>query len=368
MPSKKLVIFMPSIEGGGVEKNLFIIGNFLAKKIKNTMIVTADRKYNKNFKNLNIINPKFTTNEKTTRLWKYCLCLFELIKLINNNNNIVVFAFQANFYCAVICKILFNVKLITRSNSSPSGWSKNYLKRIIFKRLFKLIDDVIVNSLEFRKELKTKFNANSQCIYNPLNEGEIIRLSKKKIFLPFFNKNKQLKIINIGRFVDQKDHITLLKGMRELNSLNINFKLLIIGRGINLDKMNYYIKKNNLQKKIKILPFKKNPYPYLKAADLFILTSKFEGLPNVLLESLALKKFVIASDCPTGPSEILSRGKGGILFKIGDYKELTKKILFYIKNKKKCSLMLQYSIQQLVRFNENKNLLKYYRIVKKYTD
>ena len=62
--------------------------------------------------------------------------------------------------------------------------------------------------------------------------------------------------------------------------------------------------------------FKKNPYPYLKRSEVLILSSLFEGLPNVLLESLSLKKFVISSDCPTGPKEILDYGKNGLLFKM----------------------------------------------------
>ena len=200
----KLVIFMPSIEGGGVEKNLFIISNYLAKKILNTSLITADKIYNKKFKNIKIINPTFEVSTSASRKFKYILCLYELIKLIKNNKKITVFAFQANFYCVIICKILFNVNLITRSNSSPSGWSQNFIKRKIFKYLFTLIDCVIVNSLEFKKELKKKFTVNSICIYNPLNLNQITKLSKKKISFPFFNKKKELKIINIGRFVDQK--------------------------------------------------------------------------------------------------------------------------------------------------------------------
>ena len=363
----KLLIFMPSIEGGGVEKNLFIIANYLAKKIKNNHIITAYKNYNKKFKNINIINPSFYVRPGSSRKYKYVLCLYELIKLIIKDKKITVFAFQANFYCTIICKIFFNTNLITRSNSSPTGWSKNFFKLKIFKYLFKLIDCVVVNSLEFKKELKKKFNVNSVCIYNPLNLNQIIKLSKKKIFFPFFDKHNELKIINIGRFVDQKDHMTLLKAMNELNFLNINFKLLIIGKGVNFHRMNFYIQNNNLNKKIKILNYKNNPYPYLKAADLFILTSKFEGLPNVLLESLALKKFVISTNCPTGPSEILSKGKGGILIKIGDYKELAKQILFFIRNNNQCDSMLKYAKEQLDRFDKTKNLLKYYSIVKKYT-
>ena len=362
----KLVIFMPSIEGGGVEKNLFIISNYLAKKISDTNLITADKIYNRKFKNINIINPTFDVGLSSSRKFKYVLCFYELIKLIKKDKKITVFAFQANFYCAIICKILFDVNLITRSNSSPSGWSQNFFKRKIFKYLFKLIDCVVVNSLEFKQELKKKFNTNSVCIYNPLNLNQITKLSRKRISFPFFKKKKELKIINIGRFVDQKDHITLLKAMKELHFLDINFKLLVIGKGINLNRMNYFILKNNLNKKIKILNFKTNPYPYLKAADLFVLTSKFEGLPNVLLESLSLKKFVISTNCPTGPSEILSKGKGGILIKIGDYKELAKQIIFYQKNVKQCTLMLEHAIKQLHRFDEKKNLLKYYLTIKKY--
>ena len=129
MHHNKLVIFMPSIEGGGVEKNLFIIANFLGKKIKNTILITADKKFNSKFKNITLINPKTKTKSDSSRKWKYLLCLIELIKLIIHNKNITVFAFQANFYCVIICKVFFNIKLITRSNSSPTGWSKNFLKK-----------------------------------------------------------------------------------------------------------------------------------------------------------------------------------------------------------------------------------------------
>ena len=105
--------------------------------------------------------------------------------------------------------------------------------------------------------------------------------------------------------------------------------------------------------------------PYIKQADLFILSSKFEGLPNVLLESITLKKMIISSSCPTGPKEILSYGKGGLLFKVEDHKELSKKIIFFIKNKNRCKKMIDFSFKKLSRFNYKKNLDKYLNVVKK---
>ena len=79
-----------------------------------------------------------------------------------------------------------------------------------------------------------------------------------------------------------------------------------------------------------------------------------------------LKKFVISSNCPTGPSEILDNGKGGLLFKVGDYKDLAKKIIFFQKNKKLCLNMKINAYKRLKRFNYHDNLNRYFTIIKKY--
>ena len=90
----------------------------------------------------------------------------------------IVFAFQANIYCIILCKI-FNVKVIVRSNSAPIGWTKNPLKKIIFKFFIHKADKIMVNSFEFKKDLKSEFNVNSTCIYNPLDLNNIIKKSKQ---------------------------------------------------------------------------------------------------------------------------------------------------------------------------------------------
>ena len=69
----------------------------------------------------------------------------------------------------------------------------------------------------------------------------------------------------------------------------------------------------------------------MKKSDALVLSSKFEGLPNVLLEALTLKKLVISSNCPTGPKEILDHGKGGLLFKTGYTQDLVKKYYLFIR-------------------------------------
>ena len=97
--------------------------------------------------------------------------------------------------------------------------------------------------------------------------------------------------------------------------------------------MKNYIKQNKLEKLVKLLNFTKNPFPYIKKSQLFILSSTYEGLPNVLLEALVLRKFIISSNCQTGPSEILLNGNGGLLFKVKDHRLFRKKFCFFLKTK-----------------------------------
>ena len=191
-----------------------------------------------------------------------------------------------------------------------------------------------MNSKNFKKELDKKFKINSKMIYNPLNKDELIKKSKKKLYFNFFNTKKELKIINVARFTDQKDHITLLKAFN-IVSKKIPVRLLLIGYGSNKDKISNFIKSNKLERFVRIIDFNNNPFKYISKADLFILSSIYEGLPNVILEAIVLKKYVMSSNCPTGPSEILKNGKYGSLFPIKDYKKLSNLMIDYFKNKKK---------------------------------
>jgi glycosyltransferase involved in cell wall biosynthesis len=362
---KKLIIFIPSIEDGGVEKNLFIISNYLSTKINNIELITCNNNYKNKFSSkINIISPNnnFLWNKK--RIIKYLFCLIILFyRIIVNHRKVLIFAFQANIYAILIAKIL-SVKIITRSNSSPSGWSKNYLKNLLFKFLLRKADKIIVNSLEFQSEFYSKFKIHTICIYNPFDKKLIDRKVIKNIKNNFFNKNN-LKIINVGRLTKQKDQITILKSFKLISS-KFNAKLLIIGKGAEYNFLNKYIKNNNLYSNVKLLGYTSNPFPYIRSSDIVVLTSKYEGLPNILLEAQYLKKYIISTNCPTGPNEILLNGKFGSLIKIGNYKDLAKKINNYYKNKKLINKMILQGFKAMDRFDYKKNCHKYFQIIVNY--
>ena len=349
---------MPSFEGGGVEKNIILIANYFIKKNPSISIITSSKYIKKRFNNkINFISPISNLWNKCGRIPKYLICIFLLFKEYNKDKNFKVFCFQGNIIRIIFCK-LFRLKIAIRPNSSPTGWSNNLFKKILFSKILSWSSLIIVNSLKFQKEIKNKFNLSSVCIYNPLNIREIKTLSKRKIKFKFFSNNC-INLISVGRLVDQKDHITLLKAINYIKN-KLKIKLLIVGEGDQKLNLLSYIRENNLEKIVKIKDRVENPFPYIAKSEIMILSSKFEGLPNILLEALALKKFIISSDCPTGPSEILNLGKGGFLFKVGSFKDLAQKILIYKKQKKKCEKIKKFALKRIDRFDLNKNLLKYY--------
>ena len=359
---KKVIIFIPSIEDGGVEKNLFIISNYLNDHGISIELLTSNfDKFYKFNKGIKYIGTRSTFWQKKSRFIKYLVCLLTLFtNLIKRKDKPLIFAFQANIYAILISKIL-NIKIITRSNSAPVGWSKNLIKNILYKYLINLADDVMVNSLDFKRSFKKRFSINTKCIYNPFDKDLVQRNLKKNKRIVFFKKNF-LNLISVGRLTDQKDHLTLLKSINLLDK-DFKIRLLIIGKGKNKNLLQNFIYENKLQNKIKLLGYLNNPYPYIKASDIVVLTSIFEGLPNILLEAQYLKKYIISTNCETGPNEILLNGKAGDLIKIQDYKRLSFLIKNFYKRKRIINKKISEGNKKFSRFDYKLNCKKYLNFV-----
>ena len=355
---KNLIIFIPSIENAGVEKNLFILSNYFSRHIDNVYLVTANNNYKKKFnKKIKIICPKSKFFNNQSRLIKSIYCFFLILNLIKHKK-FLVFSFQQNLFAAIISKI-FGVNLIIRLNTSPNKYINNYYTKIIFKAIYKSANEIIVNSKDFKKNLKKKLDIKSRYIYNPIIDNKKIKKKLKKI-------DKDLKILNIGRLTHQKDHMTLLKSLKLLKESGIKFTASIIGAGYKYNALKEYIETQQLQKEIKLLGYKKNAHKFMDMANLFVLSSKFEGLPNVLIEAQQYNLPIISTNCPTGPKEILMNGKLGELYPVSDHKKLFHEIKKFSFNQKYLIRKSNLSQKYLYRFNIKVNCIKYLSIVKKY--
>ena len=161
-------------------------------------------------------------------------------------------------------------------------------------------------------------------IYNPVDVEAILNLSFEKHDDGLIDSLGDY-IIHVGTFKEQKDHELLVKAYK---ASGISEKLVLLGRtsGGTYEKTISLIKELHLQDKVFCLGFKANPYPYMKKAKLFVLSSKFEGFSCVLAEALALKVPVVSTDCQSGPAEILGGAYRHCLSPVGDVDALAANI------------------------------------------
>jgi glycosyltransferase involved in cell wall biosynthesis len=137
----------------------------------------------------------------------------------------------------------------------------------------------------------------------------------------------------VGRLCEQKGYDLLLTSYKIAMDENSDIPdLLIVGEGSDLDELTLQRKNLNLEEKVHFTGFTTNPYYIMTNSELFLLSSRHEGLPTVLIEALALQKNIVAFDCPTGPKEILQNGKYGTLVPVDDVHEFAKSINELLKN------------------------------------
>ena len=210
---------------------------------------------------------------------------------------------------------------------------RKYFKNSFFNKINRF-DYICTVSEEMRVQLKEIFPnlTNKQVtIYNPIDFETIENKACERGDLTLDEEEllNSSYICSVGRLDEgQKDFNTLIKAYANLkNKSKIDVKLVLVGDGPDREKLENLVRELKLENDIIFLGKKSNPYIWMKNSKVFILSSKYEGLPTVLIEALILNAPSISSNCLTGPVEILENGKYGELFNIGNVKELEEKIL-----------------------------------------
>lgn len=353
---QKIIFYNPSFETGGVENNIKKYFDIINQTKKfNIIFVSTDHKLiKKKIKNAKI-KPTIMWKLRN-RLSKYLISFYYLI-VESLMEKTIIFSFQNNIF-AIIAALITGSKILVRLNTSPDKYIKSEMSKKIFKFFYSKADLIIVNDEDFMRKVNNFFKIKSKVVHNSIDIRGVENKAKFFIKENFFD-NKTLNLISVGRLTKQKDHLTTLKALSLIKD-KINFKFLIIGSGKEKKNIKKFIDNNQLNNFIKIKSFTKNPYPFIKKADIFILSSSYEGSPNVLLEAGALKTLIISTDCSTGPKQILSLGRGGYLFKTSSFKKLSK-ILTKINIKdKKLKIMKEITFNKIKKYNhenQKKSLL-----------
>ena len=156
-----------------------------------------------------------------------------------------------------------------------------------------------------------------EVVHNPIVTPELREMAAAPLDHPWFRPGQAPVVLSVGRFSPQKDFGTLIRAfsrvLRECRA-----RLLILGDGPERAGLEALVADLNLGGAVELPGWVQNPYPYMVRADAYVLSSRWEGLPSVLIEALYCSVPVIATDCPSGPREILDGGKHGLLVPVGD--------------------------------------------------
>ena len=361
MKKIKIYIFHPYSRIGGADLSISrLINNLNSNKYNITFITLAKPKI------------KFYLKKKIEILIlkkkRALFSIFDLRSIVKRDRerySKIIFISNQNFANIISVIAMSKLKwlkliLIERNNPIELDYIntiKSRLIKLLIKITYKFSNVIIAISKELGKDLEKLCNKKVNTIYNPSFDKNIYKITKEK-----FKKPNYKIILNVARFEKQKNHLMLLKSFNDLES-QLNVKLFLIGYGKEEVNILNYIKKHNLQKRIKIIKNNNDLYSYFKISDLFVLTSFYEGFGNVLVEAAMFKIPIISTNCKSGPQEILNKGKYGDLVKINDNKKLTYLISKNLqkKNKKKISLMYN----SLDRFDIKNHISKYEKIFEK---
>lgn len=170
-------------------------------------------------------------------------------------------------------------------------------------------------------------------IYNSVDTDELQRASDEFVADERMEKPYILSISRLEEY--PKDFSTLIAAYALLRKYyGHTEELYIIGKGPSLQQLQQKTIECGVQDHVHFLGFMSNPYPYIKRCEIFVHSSQYEGLPTVMIEALLLDKMIVATDCPTGPREILNDGKAGILTPVGDIETLAKAMHEALTDKK----------------------------------
>lgn len=324
----KILFNLGTLRKGGAERVVTNLSNYLSKDNNEISIVTSVAK-EKSYYKINDEVKIYGLDEKNKNenfLTKNINRIMRLNDIIKNINPDVIVSFLPEPSYRVLFLKLLNrkLKVIVSVRNDPKIEYKNKINRLVMKILYPLADGFVFQTQEAKEYFNKKIQDKSVIIPNPLNEEFIHAI---------INKNKNKVIINVGRLEEQKNQEMLIKAFSEVCKKHPEYKLVIYGEGSLREKLTNLISKLDLQNKVFLPGNVDDVIEKLNEAEIFVLSSHYEGMPNALMEAMAMGVACISTDCPCGgPKFLIRQNENGILIKNDDYMELSEKIEYLVEN------------------------------------
>lgn len=265
------------------------------------------------------------------KLWKE---FYKIVKaIISTRPNICILGFHQLVFMSLLSPILnlYGIRLIIRDTIIPSLYHKNtnWTKRILLKICYKNFYSIIVQSQDMRDDLVKNWGVSLQKTILINNPVDTKKLSNMTYTCPKEMQDKeQFIFVAAGRLSYQKGYDIIINRISEMK--DVPFKLYILGSGELEDELRDLIISKNVNDTVFLVGYRKDVASYLYHADALLLSSRYEGFPNIVLEALSLGKPVLANNCPGGINEIIINGNNGWICNFEDAISFNKGLKHFI--------------------------------------
>ncbi|GAA4937517.1 glycosyltransferase family 4 protein [Algibacter agarivorans] len=330
MNKKKISFVIGALTAGGAERVVTTLSNQLIEKYEvHIIILTKCEPFYKLNSSIRLFycREKFLPSNNIFQALKTNYSFYKAISsyLKNNKIDLVIGFITSVNILAILASRKINIPCIISERIFPEKSDIQIQWEILRKLLYRKANFLVVQTSEIREQFKSIINYDKIIILkNPiapeLSEARDIQFKKDNI------------ILNIGRLTNQKAQDILIKAFANID--NDNWKLIIIGQGEKQKEYEELIKSLKLNDKVNLLDQTKDIAHFYNKSKIFAFTSIFEGSPNALIEAMHFGLPCISTDCPTGPSELITDGHSGYLIPINDQKQLEMRLSKLINDEK----------------------------------
>ncbi len=281
--------------------------------------------------------------------------IIPLAKVINRKKPKIIISFMWGANLIVLLTNFFmrlSTKIILCERIHAGEDIKNYrfssIKKILIENFYPKADAIVAVSYGIKKNLTEEFKipeSKIKVIYNGIDLKHIESLASVS-FQPPFKKY----IIAVGRLEKQKNYPLLLKIFAKVSKEH-NIGLVILGEGKERKNLTILVRDLKLNGKVLMPGAVSNPFVWLASGTVFVLCSKYEGFPNVLLEAMACKIPAVSTRCPTGPEEIITDGQTGLLVENNNAEKLEEVILKLLNNPSLGEKLVKQAFEEVKRWD-----------------
>lgn len=331
MLSDRVAIFLPALYGGGAEHTMLKLAGGIAKRGYPVDLVLARAK-----------GPYLADVPPTVRVVdlnasRDLLSLPGLVAYLRKMRPAVLFSGLHMNIVAILAGKLARTRtrlviserntFSIRTESLASDFRMRLMPSLV-RFFYPLSDRVVAVSNGVGQDLVERLGIPRErvvVIYNPVITPELKSKSGEPLDHPWFGEGNLPVILSVGRLSAQKDFSTLITAFARIHERKA-VRLLILGEGDQRQALETQVRQLGLEEFVCLPGFVTNPYPFMKAASVFVLSSRYEGLPGVLIEALYCGGRLVATDCPSGPREVLCNGRYGQLVPVGDSEKMAQAI------------------------------------------